>query len=105
MLLGEQSHRVDVGATNNLQVLVGLNVVVRQVCDVLETVHVQATGVHGGVGLGVVGQFLVFNLNALLLSFFLQDLVSALGADHADGDLLSGGRGGVGGTAACQAKD
>ena len=108
MLLGEQSHRVDDGRADNLQVLLSAHVVVGQVRDVLEAVHIDVTGVQCGVRLGVSAELLELNVDTLLLSFFLQGLVELLRANHTDGDLLGcgrGGRGGVGGTAGCQAKD
>ena len=80
MLLGEQSHRVNHGRADNLQVLVGADVVVRQVCDVLEAVHVDVTGIQCGVRLSVRAELLVLNVDALLLSFFLQGLVELLRA-------------------------
>ena len=109
MLLGEQGHRVDDGRADNLQVLLSAHVVVGQVRDVLEAVHVDVTGVQCGVRLSVRAELLVLNVDALLLSFFLQGLVELLRTNHTDGDLLGaggrGGGGGVGGTAACQAND
>ena len=104
VLLGEQSHRVDDGRADNLQVLVGADVVVRQVGDVLEAVHVNVTGVQSGVRLGVCVEHLVLNVDALLLGFFLQGLVELLGADHTDDDPLRSG-GVRGGTASGHAEN
>lgn len=54
----------------------------------LEAVQVGIARFHGGVGLVVVGKFLVFDVDTLLGGFFLEHVVSFLGADHANGDLL-----------------
>ena len=76
VLLREESHGVNIGRTDNLQVFTRVHVVARQVCDVLEAVQVGIARFHGGVGLVVVGEFLVFDVDTLLGGFFLEHVVS-----------------------------
>ena len=89
MLLGEDSHGVNIGRTHDLQVFAGANVIVCQVGDVLETVHVVIASVNSRVGLGVVGELTVLNGDALFGCFVFEHLVRGFVTNHADGDLLA----------------